>query len=182
MDEIIQLKNGDLIVFNKVYEEFHARLYHYILGKTGSAFYAEEVTQITFIKLWNTRQNLNEHIKLDIQIFRIARTTMIDQWRHVSGYEKMQSLLSGKTENYYDVNAGFDNLQEKEIQSKLQRILSKLPPMQKKVFEMSRIYHLNYKEIASLQSISTKTVENHIHQALKKIKGALLITVLFHLF
>lgn len=182
MNEIIQLKNGDLRIFNKVYEEFRKRLYRYVLNKTGSAFYAEEITQIAFIKLWNSREKLNEEIKLDIQIFRIARTTMIDHWRHISGYEKMQSLLSGKTQHSSDVNTGFDRLQEKEIRSKLKKSLSKLTPMQKKVFEMSRMDQLNYKEIASLQSISLKTVEHHIHEALKKIKGALIILILMRIF
>ena len=182
MNEIAQLKEGDLLVFNKVYEEFRKRLHHYVFIKTGSAFYAEEITQIAFIKLWNSRQRLDEHIKLDIQIFRIARTTMIDQWRQSSGYEKMQCLLSGKTQYNSDVNNGFDSLREKEILSKLQKVLSKLPPMQKRVFELSRIHQLNYREIASLQSISLKTVENHIHQALKKMKGAFVILILLYIF
>ena len=182
MNQIDQLKGGDLVVFNTVYKSFHVRLYHYVLIKTGSSFYAQEITQLTFIKLWNSRQNLNEDISLDIQIFRIARTTMIDQLRHVSGYEKMQALLSGKTHENSACNDGPDSLQEKEILSKLKTALSKLPPMQKKVFEMSRFQQLNYKEIASLQSISTKTVENHINQALKKIKGAFIIFLLLPIF
>ena len=182
MDEIVQLKGGDLTVFNNVYEAFHGRLYHYVLGKTGSLFQAEEITQLTFIKLWNSRQNLNEDIPLDTQIFRIARTTMIDQLRHVSGYEKMQTLLTGKSKNEADCNAGPDSLQEKEIREKLQRVLSKLPPMQKKVFELSRLYHLNHKEIASLQSIRLKTVENHMNQALRKIREAFLLLAVFLLY
>ena len=182
MDDIIQLKKGDIFIFNKVYERLHKQLYHYLLGKTGSLYYAEEITQITFIKLWKSRENLNEHIQLDVQVFRIAKTTMIDQLRHTSGYQKMQTLLVGKTKDSADFNNGFDRLQEKEIQFKLQKSLSQLPPMQRKVFELSRIYNLSHKEIATHQSISLKTVESHINQALRKIKGAFIILILIPIF
>ena len=182
MNEIVQLKEGDLIVFNKVYEAFHGRLYHYVLAKTGSLFQAEEITQLTFIKLWKYRQNLKEDILLDIQIFRIARTTLIDQLRQVSGYEKMQTLLTGKTHENAAWNHGPESLQEKEILFKLKTAISRLPPMQKKVFEMSRLQQLNYKEIASLQSIRLKTVENHMTQALRKIREAFLLLALLLLF
>ncbi len=42
---------------------------------------AEEVTQITFIKLWNYRQNLDESEPVGKLIFHIARATTIDLFR-----------------------------------------------------------------------------------------------------
>lgn len=40
------------MVFQQVYEDAAEKLYFYILGKTRPAYLAEEVTQITFVKLW----------------------------------------------------------------------------------------------------------------------------------
>lgn len=179
MNDIILLKNGDEFVFNKIYQNLHKKLYHYILSKTGSLYYAEEVTQITFLKLWKGRHNLNDQINLEIQIFRIAKTTMIDHFRQSSGYQKMQNLLSEKMQKSADFNNGIKNLQKKEILYKVQKTLALLPPMQRKVFELSRIYHLTHKEIANQQSISLKTVESHINQAIKKIKSTFLILIYF---
>lgn len=178
MHDIIQLKKGDVSVFNKVYSDYHKRLYYYLLKKTGSSFYAEEITQVAFIKLWKYRESLNEEISLDAQIFRVAKTAFIDQMRQIAGKKKMTAAFFGKIQKEEVLNEGIEKINEKEVLSKLQKVLSGLTPTQKKVFEMSRLYELNYKEIAVLQSTSVKTVENHINQALKKIKTSFLLLVL----
>jgi len=180
--DIIQLKKGDLVVFNEVYEKFHKPLYCYLLKKTSSAFFAEEITQTTFIKLWRYRESLNEDISLDAQIFRIAKTAFIDQMRQLSGARKAHAAFIKRARSNEVFNDGLQSVQEKEILGKLQNALSRVTPMQRKVFELSRVYQLSHKEIGVQQSISTKTVENHINQALKKIKGSFVIvfSLLFH--
>jgi len=52
----------------------------------------------------------------------------------------------------------------------LNEIIERLPPMQKKVFRLSRIEGLTYKETAELLHISADTVKKHASLALEKIK------------
>ena len=62
-------------------------------------------------------------------------------------------------------------------------ILDELPPKRRKIYELSRIEGLSYKEIAEKMNISEKTVETHIRLSLKTIKEALSkILVLLVLF
>jgi len=75
---VSQIKSGNELVFQQVFNEYHEKLFYYILKKTNSDYMAEEVVQLTFIKLWNTRENLNEEYQISSQIFRIAKTTLID--------------------------------------------------------------------------------------------------------
>jgi DNA-directed RNA polymerase specialized sigma24 family protein len=79
--KIAALKEGDEFVFGEIFNEFHQKVYFYILGKTKSAYLAEEVTQLTFIKLWNNSFKLDESPPLSSQVFRIAKTTCIDLLR-----------------------------------------------------------------------------------------------------
>jgi RNA polymerase sigma-70 factor (ECF subfamily) len=169
---ISHIKEGNLSVFNEVFQQYHQKLYFFIFNKTKSSFHAEEVTQITFIKLWNYRANLNEELSIDIQIFRIAKTTLIDQLRKINNADKLEILLQQNTEKYA-ANNGIDNIEMKELQKRIQEILSKMPEARRRVFEMSRIEGQNHKNIAAQLSISIKTVENHINHALKQIRSNL---------
>jgi RNA polymerase sigma-70 factor (ECF subfamily) len=45
-----------------------------------------------------------------------------------------------------------------------------MPSVRQRVFAMSRFKGMSYKEIADDLSISVRTVENHIAQALKQLR------------
>jgi len=166
---VTHIKEGDLPVFNQVFYQYHEKLYYYVFSKTKSSFCAEEVVQLTFIKLWQYRQNLNETISIDVQLFRIAKTTLIDQLRKINYSEKLLASLQ-KTSGGFTINKGEGNMRQQELYHQLQTALSEMPPVRRKVFELSRFSGLSYREIADRLSISVKTVENHINRALKHIR------------
>jgi RNA polymerase sigma-70 factor (ECF subfamily) len=172
MNIVSDIKQGDLWVFEQVYNQYHQKLYFYLLNKTESAFYAEEITQISFIKLWQYREHLNENISIEMQIFRIAKTSFIDHLRKINTSEKKISMFKKSNKNFA-MNGGLVNLETEELSKKLQALLSQMPPARREVFEMSRIQGLSHKEIAMRQSVSVKTVENHINHSLKQIRKVL---------
>lgn len=168
MNIIAALKQGNLLVFNEVYHSCHKRIYYFILRKTKSSFLAEEVTQLTFIKCWNYRESLTDELDITIQLFRIARTTLIDQLRKDTVYkEKVIHVIDKYTLPADEV---WERLGEKELRHKLAHALEEMPPMRRKVFEMSRFKGMTYQQIASELSLSSRTVEAHIFQAVKQIR------------
>jgi len=66
----------------------------------------------------------------------------------------------------------------KEFLKQVTDVINRMPEMQRKTFQMSRVDGLSYNEIAEKLSISIKTVEVHIGRALKKIRKQLPILVL----
>lgn len=169
MNTISLIKNEDESAFRRVFDEYHKKLYFYIFGKTKSVYLAEETVQLTFIKLWNNRKNLNEDFSISTQLFRIATTTLIDLLRkqntsfsHVKKLEKI-NLPDRENETVKKMDL-------KESNHILSNAMQTLPPMRKKVFEMSRNGGMTYNEIALELSISPKTVENHIAKAIKQIR------------
>jgi DNA-directed RNA polymerase specialized sigma24 family protein len=92
MNTIAALKKSNLLVFNEVYYSHHKKIYFFILRKTKSSFIAEETTQLTFIKCWKYRESLSEDVDISIQLFRIARTTMIDLLRKKTSMNKRLSI------------------------------------------------------------------------------------------
>lgn len=182
MNTIAALKQGNLLVFNEVYYSWHKRIYYFILRKTKSPFIAEEVVQLTFIKFWNYRENLADDLDVQLQLFRIARTTLIDFLRKETVYkEKVIHVIERYTLPADDL---LGKLAEKELQHKLAHVLEEMPPMRRKVFEMSRFKGMSHQQIAQELSLSSRTVESHIFQAIRQIRHflGLLLSLLAWLF
>ncbi|WP_460686870.1 sigma-70 family RNA polymerase sigma factor [Niabella aquatica] len=163
---IAALKQADTIVFSEVFYAYHQRVYYYVLSKTNSAYIAEETTQLTFIKLWDYRNSLDESLSLPIQIFRIAKTTCIDLLRKELNRERHLLASNGKKKYKNDV---LESLQAKELQVVLTSVVEQMPPVRRRVFTLSRFESRSNKEIAQMLSLSVRTVECHISMALKQL-------------
>lgn len=172
MEEVKRLKSDYIGVFDEIFYEYHKKLYYYVFSKTKSAYYAEEVVQLTFIKLWHCRHTLSDDIPLSAQIFRIAKTTLIDHLRKVDVSERLMTALK-LIHPASDTNWGHEQVLEKDLQHEIELIVAEMPPIRRKVFELSRFNGYTYKEIASQLFISVKTVENHINHALKYMRSYL---------
>jgi RNA polymerase sigma-70 factor (ECF subfamily) len=167
MDDRLQnMKDGDRQAFHDFYFDQHAKLYHYIFRYTRSAWLAEETVQMSFVKLWETREKLSPSYSLTTQLFRIAKSTLIDLLRK-NAIRKTEPLPD------YDIAASSAETIYTEAKDELQytlNIIRKMPPAQQKAFSYSRIDDFSHKEIAEKLSISTKTVETHITRAVKHLK------------
>jgi RNA polymerase sigma-70 factor (family 1) len=171
-----ELKNGDGLYFRKVFDQYHQKLYFFILYKTKSDYIAEEVVQMAFTKLWQCRQTLQEEYTISTQLFRIATTILIDFLRK---YNNKDAVTGGL--DVLGIEKGIDSTNEKmrgaELQKKISEAVNDLPPVRKQVFEMSREQGMSYREIAETLSVSSKTVETHIYKALKQIKKHISVVI-----
>lgn len=162
-----EIKGGNLHIFNKVYEAYHHKLYAYIFHKTSSAFYAQEVVQLTFIKLWEKRQNISEDYTLSVQLFKIARSILIDTLRKEAIRQKHQDHANKNFTPVIHIESYKDTMEAVDYE------IEKMPRVRREVFKLSRKEGFSYKEIAELLSISPKTVENHISAAIKQLKSVM---------
>jgi RNA polymerase sigma factor (sigma-70 family) len=158
--------------FDTVYYEYHSEVYDYVQRKIQCSYTAEEVVQLTFIKFWNNRETMPENIDTRVQIFQIAKTVLIDQLRKKYSKKNSTHLATPVMATIAEpVNHDVTNsVNYKDTRARIEKLLQMLPPVRKKVFELSRFDECSHKEISQILNISTKTVENHITQALKYIK------------
>jgi RNA polymerase sigma-70 factor (ECF subfamily) len=173
------IKEGDALIFSELFNEYHQKVYFYTLSKTHSPYIAEETTQLTFIKLWNYRASLDETLPISRQIFRIAKTTCIDLLRKEANQAKLLQANSRRLTTEQSVTDAFD---VKELQQQLAQAVQNMPPVRRKVFELSRYEFKSHKEIAQLLSLSVKTVENHIALAIKQLKHLWIFFIVWLLF
>ncbi|WP_018627745.1 sigma-70 family RNA polymerase sigma factor [Niabella aurantiaca] len=168
MDYVSEIKRGNKLIFEEVYHKYHNRFYFYVLRNTASDDLAEEVVQMSFVKVWEKRSELSSSFPIEVQIARIARSVLIDILRR-KAIER--SALDAIKQNA-DAVIARDPAADKQLVEKVQEAIESLPPQCKKIFILSREGGLTHLQIADHLSVSPKTVENHISKALKVVRKA----------
>ena len=179
---ITDIRSGCEKAFLLVYRQFHEKLYFYFLQKTRSEEVSEELVQLTYIKLWQYRQNLNVQLPISPQLFRIAKTTLIDVLRKKAANRR----VSIDNVSQLDVVDEETTVHDEHQVALVQESLSHLPPMQRKIVAF-RLEGMTNKEIAGQMAISKKTVENQVNRAIREIRKktgmsvVLLLSIVGHL-
>lgn len=179
-----KIMNGDQKEFNAFYLLWEARIYTYFLNRTGDYVQSQELTQNTFIKLWEYRSTLSTEYNLETQLFRKAKLIYIDWLRLQAAMRKRKNAEVNFAEASVTVNT---DTATTSLPEKIEKAISHLPPMRQKVIRLSHIQGYAYKEIAQQLNISEKTVDNHIHKALKQLRQILnslllVVLVIFSIF
>jgi RNA polymerase sigma-70 factor (family 1) len=172
MSDIDYLRKGMEEAFENVFNHFHQKLYFFFLKHTEDRFLAEELVQVTFVKLWQHREKLSYEHTLSEQVFRIAKTSMIDAFRKARTEQKALQYIMQEQEDQQVMHTDHDHAID--LTDQLQKGIHAMPPVQQKVFLLSRYEGLSNKEIASHLSISPKTVERHITKALRSLRQAIM--------
>ncbi len=174
-ETIIQLKKGDQKTFEKIFNEYYKKLLLYAKEYVVDLEIAREFVQEAFLKLWEIKKSLLENTNLEALLFTIIRNDCLNYLKRIT-VKKRYNEFTQKTFNELQLNyiALKDSTSEllflDELQKKIDDAIAELPVKCKEIFEMSRFDGMKYKEIAEKLSISSKTVENQISEALKRIR------------
>lgn len=176
MTPITEIKKGDQVAFQAVYDKYHAKLFHYFLKRTRTDEVSKELTQQSFIKLWQSRHTLSDAHSLDTQLFTIASSVYIDHLRKQSVERKYQFRLEDefREEATMICHAHSDY----ESSDYLDAVSENLPPIRKNVFMLKIAKGYSNKEIAEQLSVSIKTVEDHYSKALKHVRSLVSLLLL----
>jgi RNA polymerase sigma-70 factor (ECF subfamily) len=178
------VKVGIASAFDEMYSAYSRRLFLFTFSILKSREDAEEVVQNTFFKIWEQRKSIDSSQTLKAYIFTIAYHITIDILRLRLKEKKYREKILEKAAANYNMEESieFGNLLER-----INLIVKELPPRKLEIYQLSRVSHLSYQEIATKLGISVKTVENGINYAMNFIKqrleeeplGLLLIATLF---
>ncbi len=172
---IEELKNGNTETFEQVYNQYCNKLYSYFKKKTDCAEDAQDLMQTTFLKLWQYRSSLSPAYLLDQHLFHIAKTVFIDYLRKQNKIAQAKKEMSVRSSQLNEVNPSIYY----SVASQVSSVLSSMPSLRRKVFELHRLQGYSYKEISEMLSISVKSVDNNLTKALKQLRTQLVISLIF---
>ena len=166
---IRQFKKGDHHSFKMLYDRYAPKLYGFSRRYLNSDADSEEIVQEVFVKIWESRSKLNTFSSFDSFVFTIAYNTSISLLRKRANEKKYIAHLQS-LQQILDAPEVINELQFKELDEKLNKLLDKLTPRQKEIFKLSREDGLSHDEIAKKLNISVNTVKKHMVNTLAFLK------------
>ena len=134
---------------------------------------AKEIVHQAFIKLWQNRQNIDMNNNVSAYLYRTVNNLSLNYIRDRKKFVSTEEIFE------WDVApTDFENIAVRnEVTQAIVAAIDKLPPKMREVFILSRYENMSHKEIAQKLGISTKTVENQINKALKRLRKDLKIYI-----
>lgn len=163
--------------FDKTYKTYYPKLVRlantYLLSISDS----ENLVQDIFLQLWERRDSIPYNENINAYLFTVVKNRCIDSLRSIKR-GKMRYLSDVEQQELdlklYSLEA-FDEhgYTLEELEKIITDAIASLPEGCRRIFLLSRMRGLTYKEIAERLDISTNTIEGQMSVALKKLRIAL---------
>lgn len=168
--EKIRVSN-DHAAFAEIYHRYANELLVCAFRKTKDKIIAEEIVQITFVKFWKNRAQLNIRNNVKAFIYTSVKNNIITHYSAKLAKSTL-SLDYFSDEQIPQTDITREAIDYNHLISVYEKSLRELPEKCKEVFVLSRNGY-SMKEIAQIQNISPKTVEVHIGKALRFLRTKL---------
>ena len=176
-----ELKNRDEGAFREMVEHYQEKVYNTCISFVRNADDADDLTQDTFIEIYNSIHKFRADARLSTWIYRIAVNKSLEFLRKMKRKKRSGFLVwitgSDSQPEFQIPDFNHPGIQaEKKEQAKiLFAAIEKLPENQKIAFMLHKTEDLSYEEIAEVMNKSLSSVESLMHRAknnLKKILAA----------
>ncbi len=152
--------------FKNLFDNHFDEIRNYIWYRCGNEALASDIAQETFTKLWEKRP-YKDKSNLRALLFKMAGDIFISNYRKQNSELKFRASITNKHESLTPE----EELQFKELKSKYEEALSRMPEKQRVIFLMSRMDKKKYREIAEAIGIGVKAVEKRMSHALSFLRN-----------
>lgn len=164
---ILDLRSGDILAFNHVFEIYSSKLFLFAKAYLRSVEDSEELVQEVFTILWEKRDQLKSGFSFRSYIFTVAFNIIKKHFKQKALFKKFarEELLSEV------IKEPSQEIDYHILKNYILELTEALPEKRREVFVKSRFEGLSNKEIAATMGLSKKTIENHLNLALREIKS-----------
>jgi len=131
---------------------------------------AKDLMNQSFLKICDKIDQYNSDIPFEAWIRRITINTAVDQYRK-SKANRAHFDVEDLSESYWESKMTDVNMAETEMNAEsLRALITALPPISQKVFNLCVLDGYEYGEVAELLETSEATCRWHVHFARKKLQ------------
>ena len=145
------------MVFENLEQEIH-KLYKFCLKLSGSPWIAEDLVQVTMLKVYKIKKYEPERRFAFSFLCTVAKNHFIDEKRKMKETISFNEDLYGEEHSHLEYNHLIDIL------------LSILPMKQAMLITLKDVFGYSSKEIASMLRVSDESIKTALHRSRKKLK------------
>ena len=166
---IKNVKDSNRISFQNLFYQFHDQLFRFVVYRVQDADIAKDITQETFLRIWEKRGSLQPEKSFFSLLARISTNLCYDHFRYTEVRLRNKDRIPEFGKSHFDNPE--EVVQAKAIEEIIRKFVNeKLPQRCRVIFILSRIEGFSNQEISTKLSLSIRTVENQIYRALKILK------------
>ena len=163
-------KNGNEGAFNILVNKYHPRVYASLFSFTKSKEDSEDLSQQTFIKVWQQLNSFRGESAFFTWVYRIA-INLAKNYVSSAGYKKQK--ISSSIEHFEIDVSSFDDLESIVIHEQsikeINNFIITMPESLKTAFTMREVEGKSYEEISDITNTPIGTVRSRIYRARESI-------------
>jgi len=168
---LFNLSNDHEPALEELFNYYYPRLYRFARSFLKIEDGIEDILQEVFIRVWDHRRKIRNTATFNAFIFTISRNLLLNELRNRLKDQKVrETLLKKSIAEEFMVSGEVDF---RELESKVEEIITQLPDNHREYFVMSRKEGLSNRAIAEKMGVSDKNVEYHLSRAVKILKEKL---------
>ena len=170
-----RLAAGDDLALNCLMERWKDKVAAFLLRMTGNAAMATDLTQETFVKLFQSRARYRPSAPFPTYLFRIAANLA----RNHARWKQRHPTVSIDNEDDHvpesvDAQPGPDTqMEHSEQMQRVEAALAALPEDLREAMLLFTYQDMSYADIATAMGCTSKAVETRIYRARQMLRAAL---------
>lgn len=162
------IKSGDELTFEIFFTMEFNNVVLFITSYIGNKSVAKDLAQDSFISLWDKREHIDSSHNIRSYLYTIARNKTLNYIRdnHIrqKNYIEEENLDLDRCAHLYP--SVINEIDAFDMERLIEQTLEHLPDKIRRIFNLSRVDNLTYKEIAEQENLTVKAVEYQIKKAL----------------
>ena len=171
---IKRAKRGDIGSYERIYNQFARKVLNFIYRMVNSLEEAEDLTQETFVTVYQKLGSLKDDSKFEPWLFRIARNFVYQRYRNrppvIMSVDALDDDGQPLTQLVDDRKTPDEAFQAGELEHVVQEVINGLPEKYREVFVLSAIHKFSYQQIAETVGRSLPSVKTDIHRARLEVR------------
>ncbi len=161
-------QEGDVRAFEQLYRENVGRVFAVCVRMVGSAQRAEELTQDTFVRVWEMLSSFRGESAFSSWVHRVAVNIVLVDFRSAKRYHSRVESTDDMTRHDREGAPGFPG-----ERLDLEKAIAGLPPQARAIFVLHDIEGFKHEEIAEQMGLAVGTSKAQLHRARKLLREVL---------
>ncbi len=171
---IDRIREGMEFAFEHVFRCYYKRLCLFAQKYVSDSQTAESIVLLVFERLWEKREEITISQSLSSYLFRSVYNECLNHLNSFSHRQKpTEDIYQYLSDHRAHESSFLSQFYADELDEKIKQCIKGLPRKCREIFYLSRYKGLSHEEIARKLNLSVRTVENHIGNALKKLRKML---------